>query len=103
MDKLPIDYHPEARIETEAAFDWYHEKSPRAAERFYVELERAHTAIQNSPKLWAKYMYGTRRYLLERYPYIVVYRVAMHRIEVIAVAHGSRQPGYWANRLERSQ
>jgi toxin ParE1/3/4 len=103
MDKLPIDYHPEGRLEAEGAFDWYRERSPRAAERFYIELERAHTAIQNSPESWAEYLYGTRRYLLKRYPYIVVYRVAVHRIEVIAVAHGSRQPGYWASRLKGSQ
>jgi toxin ParE1/3/4 len=102
MAKLPIDYHPEARLETDAAFDWYRERSTRAAERFYLELEKAHTAIQSSPETWAEYLYGKRRYRLKRYPYVVVFRVAEHRIEVIAVAHGRRKPGYWRNRLGSS-
>ena len=99
MAKLSIDYHPQARLEVDAAFDWYRERSPRAAERFYLELDKAHMKIQDSPKSWPAFLYGTRRFLLKRYPYIVVYRVAEHRIEVIAVAHGRRRPGYWADRL----
>jgi plasmid stabilization system protein ParE len=99
MAKLPIEYHPEARLEADDAFDWYLERSVRAAERFYLELEKAHTAIQDLPESWAKYLYGTRRYILNRYPYVVVYRVANQRIEVIAVAHGRREPGYWRHRL----
>ena len=99
MAKLPLDYHPEARSEADAAFDYYRERSSRAAEAFYVELERAGTAIRNSPESWAAYLYGTRRYLLEQFPFVVVYRVTEHRIEFVAVAHGHRKPGYWADRL----
>jgi plasmid stabilization system protein ParE len=50
MDKHPIDYHPEARLEADAAFDWYRKRSPRAAERFCLELEKAHAAIQDTPQ-----------------------------------------------------
>ena len=99
MAKLPVDFHPEARFEADAAFDYYHERSPRAAEAFYLELEKAHSAIQDSPESWERYLYGSRRYLLDRFPYIIVYRVTEHRIEIVAVAHGHRKPGYWAERL----
>ena len=99
MANLPIDFHPEARLEADTAFDQYLERSLRVAEAFYLELEKARTAIQESPDRWAEYLHGTRRYLLERFPFVVVYRVAEHRIEVIAVAHGHRRPGYWADRL----
>ena len=99
MAKLPIDYHPAARSEADAAFDYYRERSFRIAEAFYLELERAGAAIRNSPESWAAYLHGTRRYLLEQFPFVVVYRVAKHRIEIVAVAHGHRKPGYWAERL----
>ena len=100
MVKLPIEYHPEARREADEVFDWYLERDHAVAERFQQELETAQTTIQRSPDAWAEYMHGTRRYLLKRYPYVVVYRVTEDRIEVIAIAHGRRKPGYWADRLK---
>jgi toxin ParE1/3/4 len=97
--KLPVDFHPQVRLEADEAFERYLERSPKAAEAFYRELEKARTAIQDSPESWAEYLYGTRRYLLERFPFVVVYRITEYRIEVVAVAHGHRKPGYWADRL----
>jgi hypothetical protein len=41
---------------------------------------------------------GTRRYLLKRYPYAVIYRELDDLIWVVAVAHGKRRPGYWKSR-----
>jgi toxin ParE1/3/4 len=99
MAKLPIDYHPEARSEADAALDFYLERSPSAAESFYRALEESHAAIQDSPESWASYLLGTRRFLLNRFPFLVVYRVTESRIEIIAVAHGHRKPGYWVHRL----
>jgi toxin ParE1/3/4 len=40
----------------------------------------------------------TRKFLLRQFPYTLVYRVQGEVITVIAVAHQSRQPGYWAKR-----
>jgi len=36
---------------------------------------------------------------LPRFPYAVVYRDQPERIEIVAVAHAARRPGYWQNRL----
>ena len=99
MGKLPVDFHPLARSEADAAFDYYRERSPRAAEAFYLELEVGCSAIQESPTTWPEYLWGTRCYLLRRFPFVIVYRMAEHQIEIIAVAHGRRKPGYWASRL----
>lgn len=99
MAKLSVDFHPQARLEADAAVDYYCERSPRAAEAFYQEFDSACIAIRESADSWAEYLYGTRRYLLKRFPYVVVYRATEHRIEVVAVVHGHRKPGYWADRL----
>jgi len=37
---------------------------------------------------------------MKRYPFVVVYRLAAERIEIMAVAHGRRKPGYWKGRLD---
>jgi toxin ParE1/3/4 len=100
MAKLPIVFLIEARLEADAAFEYYRERSVKAAESFYLELERAQAAIQDVPGSWAPYLRGTRRYLLRRFPYVIVYRATDNRIEIIAVAHGYRKPGYWSDRLK---
>jgi plasmid stabilization system protein ParE len=99
MAKFPVSYHPAAKLEVFDAFDWYQSHSQRAAENFQREVERAQTAIQESPERWPAYLVGTKKYLLKRYPYLVVYHVAQSGIEIVAIAHASRKPGYWVDRL----
>jgi len=43
--------------------------------------------------------FNTRRVVLSRFPYIVVFRETVTEIEIVAVAHGRRRPGYWRERL----
>jgi len=100
MDRLPLEFHPDARIDAIEAYDWYAERSQQAAIAFQDELQDSGRAIQHSPELWAYYLFGTRRYLMKRYPFVIVYRLATDRIEIIAVAHGRRKPGYWKERLD---
>jgi hypothetical protein len=40
----------------------------------------------------------TRRALVARFPYQVVYRIRPGEIVIVAVAHLKRRPGYWKNR-----
>lgn len=98
---LPIVFHPDARADALEAHDWYKERSLLAAEAFQIELENALSAIQISPGSRAAFRFGTRRYLLQRFPYVVVYRIAKQRIEIVAVAHSSRRPGYWKDRIPK--
>lgn len=42
---------------------------------------------------------GAKRIMLRRFPYDIVVREYSEEILVVAVAHQSRRPGYWRNRL----
>jgi plasmid stabilization system protein ParE len=42
--------------------------------------------------------HGTRRLVLQRFPYNVFYRVGAEAIVIVAVAHQKRRPAYWAAR-----
>jgi plasmid stabilization system protein ParE len=42
--------------------------------------------------------HGTRRVMVAGFPYDLVYRVMVPDIEVLAVAHNRRRPGYWQRR-----
>lgn len=95
---LRVEFHPEALEEAQAACRWYAERSRAAADAFVDELVSAVQAIQQTPERWPQHVRGTRRYLLKRFPFLIIYRCLADRIEVIAVAHGRRRPGYWKER-----
>ena len=97
-----LEYLDEALDEAEAAARWYAERSASAAAGFSEEIDTAESAIVDFPDAWPPFDHGTRRYLLRRYPFSVIYRIESRRILIVAVAHGHRRPGYWKSRLPMS-
>ena len=96
-----VEFHDEASAEYDAAFDWYLKQSSDAASNFDAEVDRALADIASSPQRWAAGAHSTRRYLLRRFPYILIYREWQGDIQIVAVAHTSRRPGYWKKRVKR--
>ena len=54
--------------------------------------------ILERPDAWPSYFANTQRVLLRRFPFFLVYRVRDERVEIVAVAHARRRPGYWRRR-----
>jgi toxin ParE1/3/4 len=95
---VPLRLHPQAIAEARAARRWYAERDPAAAEAFMAELDRAVSLIARMPRTWPSFEAGTRRFLFKRFPYYAVYRERGDAIEVVAVMHARRRPGYWHRR-----
>jgi plasmid stabilization system protein ParE len=93
-----LEYLDEALEGAEAAARWYAERSQTAAVAFSDEIDAAESAIARLPEAWPPFDWGTRRYLLRRFPFSVVYRVESDRVLIVAVAHAHRRPGYWRSR-----
>lgn len=88
-----------AVADAEDAARWYAERSENAAAAFVDKFEQAIAAIQRMPATLPSFDHGTRRFLLKRFPYSVVYRADDIRIVVIAVAPAHRRPAYWRGRI----
>jgi plasmid stabilization system protein ParE len=99
MSPRQIDVHPEAVAEARAATEWYRERSALAADAFLAELDLAVERIAENPEMYPHYVRGTRRYLLQRFPFYLVYREHPEKLELVAIAHGRRRPGYWKKRI----
>ncbi len=99
MSSQQIDVHPEAVAEAQAAVQWYRERSALAADAFLGELDRAIERISENPEMYPNYVQSTRRYLLQRFPFYLVYRQVVGKLEIVAIAHGRRKPGYWKKRI----
>jgi toxin ParE1/3/4 len=95
----PYSFHPNAEAEAAAAFEHYWIKSLDAAFGFDEELRGAYRSLQLHPLICPPYLHGTHRAILKRYPFSVVFRERPHDIQIIAIAHAKRRPGYWAKRV----
>ena len=100
MPTEAAEFHEEAGAEYDAAFDWYRQRSLDAASKFDTEMDRAIAQIIEAPRRWAIGPHSTRRFLLRQFPFTLIYRERTTKhIQVVAVAHTSRKPGYWKQRL----
>jgi toxin ParE1/3/4 len=95
----PLIVHPAAASELEEAHGWYAERSASAAERFLAEVDEGLRKIAAAPRRWPSYRVGTRRFILRRFPYSLVYQIIEERPRLLAVAHDRRRTAYWALRL----
>lgn len=93
-----VSFHPLANDELTAATEWYLARSYSAALRFAHEIQHAVERIAESPERYPLTRYGRRRFVLISFPYDVVYRITASEIEIVAVAHHARRPGYWKAR-----
>lgn len=93
-----LEVHPEVYEELEAARFWYEDHAAGLGSEFLDEIDRAITTIQRSPEAWPVYSGTTRRFLVHRFPFAIIYRYDDFIIQIVAVAHQRRKPGYWKAR-----
>ena len=94
-----LDLHPAALAELKSAVAWYLERNETAALNFVAEVDRAIDLVIASPGRWPRSERGTRKFVMQRFPFAIVYREKETVVQVLAVAHGHRRPGYWKDRL----
>ncbi len=99
MDAKALEIHPSALSDLKSAIAWCLERSEPAAVEFAAEVDRAVALVVESPARWPSGEHGTRKFVLNRFPFAVVYREKLTSIRILAVAHGHRNPEYWKGRL----
>jgi plasmid stabilization system protein ParE len=95
MAVKPLEIHPEALAELKSAVAWYLDRNEAAADNFATEMDRAIDLIAASPQRWPRGLHRTRKFVLQRFPFAIVYREKETFVQVLAIAHGHRRPGYW--------
>jgi plasmid stabilization system protein ParE len=67
---------------------------------FTRAVRAAFKLIARFPEAWPAHPKrpGVRRYVMKRYPFVIVYRTLPAEIRVLAVAATKRRPGYWRGR-----
>jgi plasmid stabilization system protein ParE len=78
-----LQIHPAALEEAEAATDWYAERSRRAAVGFLKELGRSIRQVSERPEQFPEFEFGTRRIMLRKFPYLLVFRETELAVEIM--------------------
>lgn len=99
MESKPFRFHPEAREEFRSAIRWYRARNRQASSEFRVAVSDTIRLIAKVPQRRMKYFHGTRRFVVQRFPFSVIYLDDPDVVIIIAVAHRKRKPGYWKGRL----
>jgi len=87
-------------IELTEAVRWYESKRARLGGELLDQFSALITRLTLNPESGSPISADqkTRRLLVPRFPYQVVYRVCPDEIVVVALAHLKRRPGYWKHR-----
>lgn len=89
----------EAETELWEAVEFYESRCVGLGLDLESEIRVSVELIQQSPERWPVRDDGTRRCLVHRFPYFVVYVVHKSHVWIVAFAHCKRKPGYWTGRV----
>ena len=94
----PFGFHPEARTELHESVLYYESRQQGLGRRFAEAIRDAIVRIRTQPLLFREIELGIRQCRALRFPYGVIYRFKGDTVEVLAIMHLSRKPGYWKRR-----
>lgn len=94
---MRLEFHPAAAEEFAAAVEYYETAVPGLGSRFLLAVRGTTDLMLANPEV-GRIRGSARRLGLPGFPYDVAYRVREEAIEVLAIAHHHRRPGYWRGR-----
>ena len=94
-----VAYHRLAAAELIESARFYDQRRPGLGDEFLSAVDAVQELIRAQPQLGRRGLLGTFSFRTRRFPFRIVYELQPDRIWIVAVAHLSRRPGYWARRL----
>jgi toxin ParE1/3/4 len=96
---LPLVFHSEAQRDVLEARTWYDRQRRGLGADFAKEVLAALDRIMEAPSHYSVLIEDVRSCQTHRFPYLIYYRVAGERIEILAILHGHRDSSVWQERL----
>lgn len=100
---MKYQFEQSAKDELFEASKFYESRQTGLGERFRLAVEKSLERILADPESFPTAIAGTRSVRVHRFPFQIFYLIANDVIEIYAVAHHSRKPGYWSHRLPGSE
>lgn len=96
---MRIEYHPAIESELAEIRDYYNDRSQHLGDEFIDEFERYVLRIAAMPTRWMVARGDTRRALMRRFPYVILFRLVEDDvIRITVIKHERRHPAYGTHR-----
>ena len=92
-------FHEDAETEFNRAIEYYEDARSGLGLEFAQEVYVAITRVIQFPDAWPPMSKNTRRCLVSRFPFGIIYQVKSDYVRIIAVADLRRRPNYWRDRV----
>jgi len=98
--KFKVEYNPDFFDDLAQAVDWYNEKQPGLGDGFCKNVSRQTAKLSTAALQFAVRYDDIRCRRIEKFPYMVHYRVneQTKTVKVEALFHTSRNPKIWTER-----
>jgi toxin ParE1/3/4 len=93
-----VVFEPTASHELNEAADFYDLEGPGLGTEFLDAVEAALIAVVENPGAFPRELGETRKRVVSRFPYSIMYWFDDTAVHVSAIAHQRRRPGYWGDR-----
>ena len=94
-------FHPAAEEELLAAGKRIKEDDPKEAHLFERAFAEALDWAQSEPLVFRCFESDFRKIKVGKFRYLLIFRLRGDEVQVLAVAHTSRRPGYWKSRAKK--
>ena len=95
---MNYSFHEAAEKEFFAAIEYYESCQSGLGLRFSEEVYAGINRIIEHPDAWTQIDSKTRRCLINKFPFGILYLVFENNVLIIAIMHLQRKPGYWESR-----
>lgn len=88
---------PRAEAELGEAIEWYEARRPGLGAELLELARETFERIQEAPHQLPRWVEGReyRRFVLDRFPYLIIFAYDDEEVRIVAFAHARRRPGYW--------
>jgi len=98
--KFKVVYNPEFYGDIVQAVDWYNEKQPGLGDKLFNAVKKLTKKLTASAFHYAIKYEDIRCMPIEKFPYVVHYRIdeRTKTVKIEALFHASRNPDLWVKR-----
>lgn len=97
--KYRLIVRPEAENDLNEAFLWYEDKRKGLGHDFLLHIDSGIRFITRNPEIYRSEYRGTKKHMVKRFPYKIVYLTQNEIIIILAVLHTKRNPELLKKRL----
>ena len=100
---MKLQVLPEALAELNESIAFYEEQEAGLGARFFASIVATIELAAENPRLGSALpppATSVRKFVVERFPFVVLVAEADGMLKVVGVTHARRRPGYWLDRIK---